>query len=226
MAPLPMTLTLVSAKARRQGVLDAALPEFVRQGKTAERAIHVEIPGLIARAENNVLNWLLNLDETDYRRLMALAGFISENYVAWQVDALMWDMIHFGGDDNNMDEVRELFTEEFPTPKMAWLLGLPGFAIMLQTQATTKSECTCINMCLTTSMKLSDPHRQRLINGHSTRFPIGSVKLSDPSRQTSTKWFASPQRYGTTGSLRATSSPGISLAALKNFVSMPMANKT
>ncbi|KAK7942532.1 uncharacterized protein PG986_011645 [Apiospora aurea] len=114
MAP-PMILTLDSAKARRQDTLDAAKQEYTRRGIAAEWTAQVGLKDLVTRAEADVFAWLLNLADTDDRRALALTGCILKDYVAWQVDALIWDMLHFG-QGFDMGNVRAEFTKKHPVP--------------------------------------------------------------------------------------------------------------
>ncbi|KAK8068879.1 glutathione synthetase ATP-binding domain-like protein [Apiospora phragmitis] len=84
-------LTSESAKTRRQEVLDASLDHFSRLGHTETSVRQIALPKLTAMAEKQFLDWLLALEESDPRREAGLAGFLSEDYAAWSVDAHIWE---------------------------------------------------------------------------------------------------------------------------------------
>ncbi|KAK8045481.1 hypothetical protein PG993_005505 [Apiospora rasikravindrae] len=118
MSHSPMTLTLESVKARRQEILDVAVTEYVRQGKAADQVTRVELPSLIAKSEDRILDWLMDLDDIGIRRRLSLAGFISEDFVAWQVDGIMWFHIHtfLAKDLDPRRDVWDEFNQKYPMP--------------------------------------------------------------------------------------------------------------
>ena len=109
-------LTLESAKIRRQEILKVATDECALRDCTANRARHEILPTLISQSEIKVLTWILGLEETDDRRHAAMAGFISEDYVAWAVDACVWHKLQ---DDkcHDMSHIEAAFSEVFFVPQ-------------------------------------------------------------------------------------------------------------
>ncbi|KAK7992691.1 hypothetical protein PG996_012279 [Apiospora saccharicola] len=116
MSHFPMALTLESAKVRREQILKVTKDECASRGYATKRTEKEVIPAVIDLSTTKTIVWILGLGETDDRRRAAMAGFISEDYVAWTIDACIWHKLQ---DDkcHEMTHIQAEFSEKFPAPQ-------------------------------------------------------------------------------------------------------------
>ncbi|KAK8045480.1 hypothetical protein PG993_005504 [Apiospora rasikravindrae] len=117
MSHTPMVLTSESAKSRRREISKIVIEECHQRGDTLSCVKQELLPWIIEESEIELLEWMRDLDPTEYIRRTALAGVMSEDYAAWMTDLLVWDWIK-GVTRHHMTSLRKPFFEMFPEPEI------------------------------------------------------------------------------------------------------------
>ncbi|KAK7967593.1 uncharacterized protein PG986_001870 [Apiospora aurea] len=108
-------LTLPTAIARRQHVLNEATRFFLTLGATSEQ-IQERLPLYVTAAEDHILQWASSAPDTDKLGRLARGGCLSSEYVTWLVDRALWSMI-FSQSHFTEEQYMEAFMNVAPEPE-------------------------------------------------------------------------------------------------------------